>query len=130
LAYAVSIDYSSKTILIKGTGHGTTIDTLRLIAELGDTLRRHPYYNVLYDSRELEIDSSPADMMKVASCLFSRNAQFGYFAVVVPPSREMLGRVFAALANDCNVRVNVFQDLAEAWRWIAGRPPEVKPLSP
>ncbi len=129
MAYEVFIDYSSKTIIIRGTGQGTTDDTLRLIAGLRDTLRRHPAYNVLYDSRLLEIASSPADMMKVASALFHQDTEFGYFAVVVPPSREMLGRVFAALANDCNVRVNVFEDLAEAWRWIAGRPIEAGPLT-
>lgn len=128
MAYAVSVDNSSKTIIVKGTGRGTTAQTIALIAELGDTLARHDGYNLLYDSRELEIDSTPADMLKVADALFKYKVRFGYFAVVVPPSREMLGKVFAALANDRNVRVNVFDDLAEAWRWIAGRPIEVPPL--
>jgi hypothetical protein len=118
LSYTVSVDTDSQTIVIKGAGSGSTTNTLQLITDVTDTLRQNPGYNLLYDSLELTIDSSPSDMVKVATALFQNAVRIPRMAVVVPPVRVALAHVFAALANDNNVRANVFTDLNEAWHWL------------
>jgi hypothetical protein len=119
LSYTVTVDKHSQTIVIKGAGTGSTTNTLQLITDVADTLGQHPGYNMLYDSLELEIDSSPSDMVKVATALFQTAVRIPRMAVVVPPTRVALAHVFAALANDNKVRANVFTDLNEAWHWLA-----------
>jgi hypothetical protein len=119
LSYTVSVVTDSRTIVIKGAGTGSTTNTLQLITDVADMFEQHPGYNMLYDSLELEIDSSPSDMVKVATALFQTTARIPRMAVVVPPARVALAHVFAALANDNNVRASVFTDLNEAWHWLA-----------
>lgn len=120
MPYQVSIEQPIRTIVIIGTGSGTTADTLQLIEDVLDTLKQHPDYNLLYDSRQLDINSSPADMMRVAAALFGgAGIRIRRMAVVVPAVRIPLARVFTALANDHQVRANVFSDPSEAYRWLA-----------
>jgi len=128
VAYEISIDKTARTIVITGRGSGTTEQTIAMIAGLAETLRTHANYNVLYDSLQLDIDSSPADMMKVAAALFQiEGVKIPRMAVVVPPVRVALARVFTALANDHDVRANVFSDVAEAMRWLTAPRPGSAP---
>ena len=120
MPYHVVVDETTRTIVIKGTGRGTTADTLQLITEHQQTFRDHIGFNVLYDSSDLQIDSSPADMLKVAQALFQDpEIRFGKFAVVVPESRAELARMFTALAHPHGVQANVFTHGADALSWLA-----------
>jgi hypothetical protein len=119
LPYEVTIDHDTRTIAIRGYGSGTTAETLQLIADQQDTFRRCAGYNFLYDSSALEIESSPADMMKVADALFAEaGAHFRRFAIVVPDGRLSLARMFTALADPHGVDANVFVYLDDARRWL------------
>jgi hypothetical protein len=115
----VQIDTTSRTIVITGTGSGTTADTLALIASQQPNFIEHPGYNLLYDSSAMSIDSSPADMITVANALFDGGTRsFGRIAVVVPHSREALARIFTALAHPHGINANVFSDAEDARRWL------------
>jgi hypothetical protein len=119
LPYHVQIEDSTRTIVITGTGHGTTADTLDLIAGLRPTLREYRGFNLLYDSSAMDIASNPNDMMRVATALFEESeTAFGRIAVVVPEVREELARIFAALAHPHGVSANVFTHVADARRWL------------
>lgn len=118
MAYQVTIHEPSRTIIIKGTGQGTTEDTLRLISDSQQLFREHAGYHMLYDAVDLQIRSSAEDMMRVAHALFSAHTAFGRIAVVVPGEREGLARIFAALAEPVGVSTNVFSHVADAWRWL------------
>ena len=119
MSYHVFIDEPNRTIAIKGTGAGTTADTLELIASQHQTFRDHAGFNLLYDTTEMEIASSPADMMTVAKALFETSeTAFGRIAVVVPPSREELARIFSALAHPHGFNTNLFTQLSDARRWL------------
>lgn len=121
MPYQVTVEHDARTIAVRGFGQGTTADTLELIAGLQETLQACPGYNFLYDSRDLEIASSPQDMMKVAEALFgSKSHGFGKFAIVVPQSRMTLARIFTALAHPFGVRANVFSDIRDAHEWLGG----------
>ena len=121
MPYTVEIDQPTRTIVITGSGQGTTADTLELIRGLKDTIREHAGYHLLYDSRQLEIDSNPNDMMKVATALFEEGqAVLGRMALVVPEKRAGLARIFSALAHPHGVNVNVFTHLSDARDWLRG----------
>lgn len=117
--YTLSVQDEVRTIELKGAGNGTTEDTLRLILAATDRLRELPGYNILYEATQLQISSSSQAMMQVADALFGdKQLKYGRFAVVVPPARESLARIFAALANDNGVVADVFGDVSEARRWL------------
>lgn len=122
MPYDYNVDEDARTIHVRGYGSGTTADTLRLIEGLQDTLRRCEGYDLVYDSRALQIKSSPVDMMKVANALFGEaGAVLRRFAIVVPPSRMTLARIFAALAVPYGVTANVFRDIETASEWLTER---------
>jgi len=119
VAYEVNIDNHTRTIAIRGSGSGTTADTLELINSQLQTFRDNPGFNLLYDSSALDIESSSSDMLKVADALFQKGAaHFGRIAVVVPERRADLGRIFAALAQSHGINANVFTHLADAQHWL------------
>ena len=119
MPYEVRVENETRTIVITGYGSGTTADTLELIASQHATFRENPGFNLIYDSSALQIDSSPADMMRIATALFEQNGSyFGRIALVVPESREGLARMFAALAHPHSVNTNVFTNLPDAHRWL------------
>jgi hypothetical protein len=119
LPYEVLIEQTARTIVIRGFGSGTTAETLQLISNNQQTFREHSGFNLIYDSTELQIDSTPADMLQVATALFEQNGSlFGRIAVVVPESREALARMFAALAHPHGVNTNVFTNIADARKWL------------
>lgn len=120
--YSWTIDDSTRTVFVRGYGEGSTADTLGLIAELGAELRARKGYDFVYDSTELRIQSSPADMMRVANAMFQEGGlRFRRFALVVPPSRVALARIFSALAQPFGVTANVFADVDTAREWLAER---------
>ena len=120
MPYDVTVDDAAHIIVVRGYGEGTTADTLRLISDLADTLRRCADYDLIYDSIQLRIQSSPADMVKVANGLFGEaGAVLRRFAIVVPPDRVPLARIFAALADPFGVTADVFCDVASARDWLA-----------
>ena len=120
--YSWTIDDESRTVFVRGHGEGVTADTLELIERLGDELRSRPGYDFVYDSVHLHIQSSPADMMRVARAMFEEaNLRFRRFAIVVPPGRVSLARIFAALAQPFGVTANVFADEDTAREWLAER---------
>ena len=120
LPYQVKVEQATRTIVIIGTGEGTTADTLQLIRDSDPIFREHAGFNLLYDASELQIESNPTDMLKVATALFEQSeTAFGRIAVVVPESREPLARMFAALANPHGINANVFTHLADARKWLA-----------
>ncbi len=137
MPYDWNVDHTNRIIRVRGYGEGVTSDTLRLIDEVRDQLRDYADYDFLYDSLELRIQSSPADMMKVANALFREaRARFRRFAIVVPTSRVGLARIFAALAHPFGVTANVFDDVESARDWLAvhpvrkpDEPPEPEPES-
>lgn len=119
MPYEVHIENKTRTIVITGYGSGTTAETLELIASHASTFRENSGFNLIYDSSALQIESNPADMMKVAAALFEQNGSyFGRIAVVVPESREALARIFAALAHPHGVNTNVFTNAADARGWL------------
>lgn len=119
MPYHVRIEANTRTIVITGFGTGTTADTLQLIADQRETFREHAGFNLIYDSSALQIDSSSADMLNVATALFEQNGSyFGRIAIVVPESREPLARMFAALAHPHGVNTNVFTSAADARKWL------------
>jgi hypothetical protein len=119
LPYEVRIEKAERTIVIRGFGSGTTAETLALIVSQRDTFRENSGFNLIYDSTSLDIESTPGDMMRVATELFEQNGSyFGRIAVVVPESREALARIFAALAHPHGVNTNVFTNLADARKWL------------
>ncbi|HET9441398.1 MAG TPA: STAS/SEC14 domain-containing protein [Longimicrobiales bacterium] len=119
MPYQITVDEKARTIVITGFGTGTTADTLQLIAETRQLFRAHPGFNMLYDSTDLQIDSSPHDIMKVAEALFDpAHAAFGRIAVVVPETREWLGRIFTALAHPHGIAANVFAHVGDARSWL------------
>ena len=123
MPYEWRIDHDARTIRVRGFGDGATADTLGLIARLQDSLRECAGYDFLYDSRDLRIESSPADMMRVADGLFGETgAKFRRFAIVVPPARVALARIFAALADPYGVTANVFADVETAQEWLSAHP--------
>jgi hypothetical protein len=120
LSYEVTVDHETRTIAVVGSGTGTTTDTLRLIDDQRDTFRAFPGYDFLYDSSRLRIDSGTADMLRVAEALFTQaGATFRRMAIVIPPERAPLARIFTALAQPHGVHANVFIDAADARRWLA-----------
>jgi len=117
--YDVHIDHTSRTIVVTGHGNGSTADTLQLIAGQQETFRTYPGYNFLYDAYDLEIVSTPAEMLDVAHALFDRsNASFPKFAIVVPHARLQLARMFIALAHPYGIVADVFSDIGEARQWL------------
>ena len=121
MPYEYSVDRDACTIHVRGHGSGTTADTLRIIDELQETLRECEGYDFLYDAVELEIESSPTDMIRIAAALFGEaGARFRRFAIVVPAARLPLARIFAALAQPWGVTANVFGDVESAREWLAG----------
>ena len=122
MPYDYSVDRDACTIRVLGYGSGTTADALRLIEELQDTLRASEGYDVLYDAVQLQVESSPAAMIQIAKALFGEaGAKFRRFAIVVPPGRVPLARIFAALAHPWGVTANVFGDVESAQEWLAER---------
>ena len=120
--YSWTIDDSTRTVSVRGYGEGTTADTLAMIAELGAELRTRRGYDAIYNSVDLRIQSSPADMMRVATATFQEaGMRFRRFALVVPVSRLGLARIFAALAQPFGVTANVFADEDTAREWLAER---------
>ena len=120
MPYEYAVDHTSRTIQVRGYGHGTTEDTLRLIESLHDTLREWAGYDFLYDAVELHVESSPSDMIRVAAALFGEaGARFRRCALVVPSARIPLARIFAALAHPWGVTANVFRDVESAREWLA-----------
>ena len=120
--YTWTIDDSTRTVSVRGRGEGATADTLELIAQLGDELRKRKGYDFVYNSVELRIQSSPADMMRVAQAMFQEaGLRFRRLALVVPASRVGLARIFAALAQPFGVTANVFADEETAREWLAER---------
>ena len=118
MAYELTIEADTRTIVIKGSGRGTTADTLQLIADTRDIFREHTGFNLLYNSSVLAIDSSPADMMQLATALFEQSgALIGRMAIVVPESRQHLARMFTALAHPHGVNANVFTHESDARKW-------------
>ena len=119
MAYDVTIDNTTRTIAIRGTGSGSTADTLELIESQLQTFRDNPGFNLLYDSSGLDIESSSSDILKVAEALFQKGvAHFGRIAVVVPERRADLARIFAALAQTHGINANVFTHLTDAEQWL------------
>ena len=119
LPYDYSVDRDARTIRVHGYGAGTTAETLQLIEQLQGTLRECEGYDFLYDAVELRIESSPAAMIEVAKALFGEvGAKFRRFAIVVPPARVPLARIFAALAHPWGVTANVFGDVESAQEWL------------
>lgn len=119
MPYDVWIDEAARAIVVKASGRGSTAETLQLISAQGETFREYAGYSLLYDASELEIDSSPSDMIKVGTALFEGSgAAFGRIAIVVPSSREELARMFTALAHPFGVTANVFTDVADARAWL------------
>ena len=119
MPYHVEIEQAARTILVKGTGTGTTADTIELIRGLRSTFHEHAGFNLLYDSSDMDITSNPGDMMQVAKVLFEEgNAVIGRMAVVVPESRGELARIFSALAHPHGVNVNVFTHISDARKWL------------
>lgn len=117
--YRTHVDHDHRTILVVGTGPGTTADTLRLIEGVRETLGECAGYDFLYDAMNLRIESSPADMLVVARALFEEaGARLGRFAIVVPEARVGLARMFTALAHPHGVQADVFTDLREARLWL------------
>ena len=122
MPYTWTVDHGTRTILVRGTGAAMTADTLRLIEEMKDVVRESPDYDFLYNSAALQIQSNAADMVKVANALFrDSGARFRRFAIVVPPSRVALARIFAALAHPFGVSANVFDDEDSAREWLAAK---------
>jgi hypothetical protein len=120
LPYEVAVDHETRTIAVVGFGTGTTTDTLRLIDDQRETFRAFPGYDFLYDSSRLRIDSGTADMLRVADALFTQaRATFRKMAIVIPPERAPLARIFTALAHPYGVHANVFIDAGDARRWLA-----------
>ena len=121
MPYEVTVDHQTRTIVVRGSGQATTADTLRLIEGQHETFRAHPGYDFLYDSRKLEIESSPQDMLTVANALFTEaQATFRRFAIVIPEKRAHLARIFTALADPYDIDANAFTDEADAWEWLRG----------
>ena len=119
MPYEVSVDEPSRTIVIKGTGTGTTAETLQLIADQRQTFLDHPGFSLLYDSSELQIESSANDMMQVAGALFDNTpVSFRRIAVVIPEHREGLARIFAALAHPHGIGTDVFTSVSDAKFWL------------
>jgi hypothetical protein len=119
LPYEVNVEAATRTIVIKGSGQGTTADTLQLIADTVAVFREHTGFNLLYNSSALQIASNPNDMMQVAQALFEQSgALIGRMAIVVPESREHLARMFAALAHPHGVTADVFTHESDARRWL------------
>ncbi len=119
MSYAVYFHEDTRTIEIKGTGTATTSATLDLIAGLGDSLRSHPGYDLLYDTTALQIQSSASDMVKVAEALFDNTgAEFGRIALVIPDARKAFAMMFTALANQHDIDASVFTDVYEAREWL------------
>lgn len=119
LAYEVRIEIANRTIVVTGTGAATTADTIQLIADQQHAFLEHPGFNLLYDSSQMDIESSPADMLKVAKALFEdTKTTFGRIALVVPESRMALAAIFSALANPHGISANVFTHTADARRWL------------
>ena len=120
--YSWTIDDEKRTVFVQGYGEGVTSDTLELIEQLGAELRIRKGYDFVYDSVQLRIQSTPADMMRVAKAMFEDgNLRFRRFALIVPPSRVPLARIFAALAQPFGVTANVFSDQESAREWLAER---------
>ena len=131
MPYDWNVDRTTCRFFVRGHGEGTTEDALRLIAEMRDTLRECPDYDVLYDSTELRIHSSPADMMRVANALFrDAGGRFRRFALVVPNARVPLARIFVALAHPFGIMANVFNDADTARDWLAVRREQQPPAVP
>ncbi len=115
----MSIEADTRTIVIQGSGQGTTADTIQLITDTREIFREHTGFNLLYNSSILEIDSNPADMMQVATALFEQSgALIGRMAIVVPESRQHLARIFTALAHPHGVSANVFTHESDARKWL------------
>lgn len=122
MTYDWKVDHDTRRIVVRGTGEGVTADTLRLIDEMRDVIQQSKDYDFLYNAVELRIESSPADMMRVANALFrDLRARFRRFAIVVPPSRVGLARIFTALAQPFGITANVFADEDAARDWLASR---------
>src|SRR5689334_8819711 len=119
--YAVSVDHNRRAIVLKGIGPATTDDTLRLISENKPLFMQYVDYNVLYDAVDLQIQSSAADMVRVADALFTDMPPYGRFAVLVPEDRAQLGRMFTALAETRGTVACVFTDPADAWNWLENK---------
>ncbi len=118
--YTVHVDAERRTIVITGRGPATTDETIALIERTQPTFREHPGFNVIYDSSAMEIDSTAADMVRVATALFEGvGMNVGRFAVVVPGKREGLAMMFTALAQTHGINACVFGDVADARRWVA-----------
>lgn len=127
MPYEVIIDHDTRTIEITGFGTGTTADTLQLIADQQAAFRACPGYDFLYDSSRLRIDSGTADMLRVAEALFTQaRATFRKMAIVIPPERAPLARIFTALAHPYGIHANVFIDAGDARRWLAEPEPPGK----
>ena len=125
MPYEWKIDDETRTVFVRGHGEGVTADTLELVNQLSAQLRSRTGYDFVYNSVELRIQSNPADMMRVANAMFrDANLRFRRFALVVPPGRVPLARIFAALAQPFGVTVNVFADNETAREWLAERRPQ------
>ena len=122
MPYEWNVDHDACTIRVHGHGQGATADTLALITRMSDVLAECEGYDVLYDSRELQIDSTPGDVLRIAEEIFGPGRRFRRFAIVVPPARVPLARIFAALADPHGVVANVFDDVETALEWLAARP--------
>ena len=123
MPYEWKVDQPTCTVVVRGYGEGVTADTLQLVEDLKDQLKSCEGYDFLYNSVEMRIQSNPTDMMKVAQAMFGEaGLRFRRFAIVVPPARMPLARIFAALAHPFGISANVFPDDESAREWLAGHP--------
>jgi hypothetical protein len=117
--YEVDVDHERRIIAVTGHGSGSTADTLAMVSKNQDTFSSCPGYDFLYDASQLAIESSPSDMIRIATALFGHAPEsFRRFAIVVPEASANLARMFAALAQPFGVTANVFEDVDDAVSWL------------
>ena len=103
-----------------GTGRLTMPDMIAVVDQIADDPRFRSDFPVLFDIRDAEYTAELNDGNEFVAALDRREIAFQKrFALVVPPSLQVLGTLFCLLAQAKGVdRLKCFTDTRAAREWI------------
>jgi hypothetical protein len=103
-----------------GTGRLTMPEMIAVVDQIADDPRFRSDFPVLFDIRDAEYTAELNDGNEFVAALDRRESAFQKrFALVVPPSLQLLGTLFCLLAQVKGVdRMKCFTDMRDANEWI------------
>jgi hypothetical protein len=115
-----SIDASRALVHVIGTGRLTMPEMIVVVDQIADDPRFRSDFPVLFDIRDTEYTAELNDGNEFVAALDRRESAFQKrFALILPPSLQLLGTLFCLLAQVKGIdRIKCFTAMRDAHEWI------------